>query len=136
MSFDVFDAEIHAIVGENGSGKTTLMNIIDVFFKPNSGKIILNGNYEQMEALRRSFYNDFFWFYRSFVRMAFSDLFEFLLSNFSCISVYNLLFSADISKKKNEASFSVIDIRLLSNTASFVNISNKIVSTIILFPKI
>ena len=35
--------EILALLGENGSGKTTLMNILSGIYKPDAGKIEVNG---------------------------------------------------------------------------------------------
>ena len=36
--------EIHAIVGENGSGKSTLMHVLSGLIRPDSGRILLDGN--------------------------------------------------------------------------------------------
>jgi simple sugar transport system ATP-binding protein len=43
VNFDVIRGEIHAIVGENGAGKSTLMSILFGLYKPDSGKILING---------------------------------------------------------------------------------------------
>ena len=43
LSFDVKDGEILSILGPSGSGKTTLLRILIGLLKPNSGKIIKDG---------------------------------------------------------------------------------------------
>lgn len=42
VDFELFEGEVHAIVGENGAGKTTLMNIFSGVLSPDSGNIFLN----------------------------------------------------------------------------------------------
>ena len=43
VSLALRTGEIHAIVGENGAGKSTLIKVITGVFKPESGKIFLEG---------------------------------------------------------------------------------------------
>ena len=43
VTFLVQKGEIHALVGENGAGKSTLVNILYGLFRPDSGKITVNG---------------------------------------------------------------------------------------------
>lgn len=43
VSLCVNQHEILSILGENGSGKTTLMNMIAGIYRPDSGKILING---------------------------------------------------------------------------------------------
>src|SRR3989344_5282437 len=40
-SLHIKDKEILSIIGPNGAGKTTLLNILSLFEKPESGKIII-----------------------------------------------------------------------------------------------
>ena len=44
MSFDVRAGEVMGLMGPNGAGKTTLINIIAGEHKPDSGKVIFEGN--------------------------------------------------------------------------------------------
>ncbi|MBQ6509216.1 MAG: ABC transporter ATP-binding protein [Flexilinea sp.] len=52
ISFSIRRGEMTAIVGKNGSGKSTLCKLVCGFIKPNSGKILLNGE----DAADRSIY--------------------------------------------------------------------------------
>lgn len=45
VSFDVEEAEIHALIGENGAGKSTLIKVLSGIYQPeDGGTIIMNGN--------------------------------------------------------------------------------------------
>lgn len=43
ISIQLYEGEIHAILGENGAGKSTLMNILLGIYKPNAGEIFYKG---------------------------------------------------------------------------------------------
>ena len=43
ISFDLYEGEIHCLVGENGAGKSTLMKVLSGAYTPTSGSICLNG---------------------------------------------------------------------------------------------
>jgi ABC-type sugar transport system ATPase subunit len=43
ISFDLYEGEIHALVGENGAGKSTLMNILSGVFPHDDGEIFMYG---------------------------------------------------------------------------------------------
>lgn len=48
VSFDVLKGEIRAIIGPNGAGKSSVLNMINGFYQPNSGTIILEGIVRRM----------------------------------------------------------------------------------------
>ena len=43
IDLDIFNSEVHALLGENGAGKSTLMKILFGFYRADSGEIQLNG---------------------------------------------------------------------------------------------
>ena len=43
VSFDVHRGEIRSIIGPNGAGKTSMLNVINGFYKPQSGTITFKG---------------------------------------------------------------------------------------------
>ena len=42
-SFEIRDGEIFSLIGPNGAGKTTIFNIINALYKPDSGRVLLEG---------------------------------------------------------------------------------------------
>lgn len=54
-SINLWPGSIHALLGPNGSGKTTLMKVAAGIFKPDSGKVFLNGiNLNRNDKIKRS----------------------------------------------------------------------------------
>lgn len=51
INIKVEKGEIIGIVGNNGSGKTTLLKLIAGLYKPNTGKVIVNGNLTLLAGL-------------------------------------------------------------------------------------
>lgn len=43
VSFNVIPREIFAIIGPNGAGKTTVFNCVGGFYRPSSGRIVMEG---------------------------------------------------------------------------------------------
>ncbi len=43
VSFGIGRGEVHALIGENGAGKSTLMHILGGVYRPDSGKMFLEG---------------------------------------------------------------------------------------------
>ncbi len=43
VSFDIQPGELVALIGPNGAGKTTLFNVISGMLKPDSGRVVMNG---------------------------------------------------------------------------------------------
>ena len=43
VSFDVWPAEVHCLLGDNGAGKSTLIKILSGVFRPSRGEIFVDG---------------------------------------------------------------------------------------------
>jgi ribose transport system ATP-binding protein len=53
-TFDLFDGEVHGLVGENGAGKSTLMKILAGVYRKNAGKIWLRGTEVEIESTKQA----------------------------------------------------------------------------------
>ena len=54
VNLAVKQGEILAILGENGSGKTTLMNMLSGIYKPDGGRIFVDGNEVSIDSPEKS----------------------------------------------------------------------------------
>ena len=56
ISLKLAKGEILALLGENGAGKSTLMNIIYGIYRPDNGKIFINGEEAQSYTFAQDYY--------------------------------------------------------------------------------
>jgi ABC-type sugar transport system ATPase subunit len=54
VSFDIYEGEVHAIVGENGAGKSTLMNILSGAYIPDDGNLYFKGQKVQFKEPKQA----------------------------------------------------------------------------------
>ena len=52
IDLDIYQGEIHALLGENGAGKSTLMKILYGFYRADAGEIIFRGERVQIRTPR------------------------------------------------------------------------------------
>jgi ABC-type uncharacterized transport system ATPase subunit len=50
INLDIYNSEIHALLGENGAGKSTLMKILYGFYRADSGEIQIDGKPVQIQT--------------------------------------------------------------------------------------
>ena len=52
VSLDVRPGEVHALVGENGGGKSTLIKIITGLYRPDEGRLMIEGEEVRFASAR------------------------------------------------------------------------------------
>jgi ABC-type branched-subunit amino acid transport system ATPase component/ABC-type branched-subunit amino acid transport system permease subunit len=51
VSFEIGAASIHALIGPNGAGKTTLINIVSGMYRPDAGRMFIDGAQADIESM-------------------------------------------------------------------------------------
>ncbi|MHB9126802.1 MAG: ATP-binding cassette domain-containing protein, partial [Candidatus Humimicrobiaceae bacterium] len=88
VNFDLYKAEVHAIIGENGAGKSTLMKIVCGDYIKSSGTIIFKGEETDIKNPSDSL--------NLGIRMIYQEL-----ENMQKLSVAENIFLGKLPKRKN-----------------------------------
>ena len=51
FSLEIFEGDFISIEGISGSGKSTIVDLMTSILKPTKGRIIINGEYQQLESV-------------------------------------------------------------------------------------
>lgn len=54
VNLEIYEGEIHALIGENGAGKSTLMKILFGMETPEGGHIFLNGEEVKIDSPKKA----------------------------------------------------------------------------------
>jgi general nucleoside transport system ATP-binding protein len=52
IDLDVYEGEVHALLGENGAGKSTLISILAGMYRPDAGEIVIDGRPRAIDSPR------------------------------------------------------------------------------------
>lgn len=50
VSVNLYEGEVHALLGENGAGKTTLMSILSGMYQPDAGELLIDGGVTRISS--------------------------------------------------------------------------------------
>ena len=114
--FDIYKGETIAIVGSSGIGKSTLLNLIGTIDKPDSGKIVFNGN-------DLSLYNDEKLAGFRNLKIGFVFQFHYLLQGFSALE--NVMIPGLIANK-NKKTIEQLAINMLERVGLSLRVGHRV----------
>ena len=101
LSFSLKSGEKLALVGENGAGKTTIIKLLLRFYKPTSGRILLDG--VDIESFNQNEYQQFFGvIFQDFFRYSFSARDNIAVGQINKKDQLNTIKSAAVQSLANE----------------------------------
>lgn len=89
ITIDFSDKMIHGIVGLNGAGKSTFFNVLTNTIKPNSGKLIFNGN--KLTKKDTGYLETTNYFYSGITGKEYLDIFKQTNTNFNLLELQHFM---------------------------------------------
>ena len=109
ISLKISDGEVFGLIGTNGAGKSTMMRLISGIYRPDKGKILMDGQpvYDNVEAKKEIFFGaDEPFFFSNSTSKEMMNYYKDLYPKFDCERFFSLLDRFGLEKVRKITTFS------------------------------